>query len=278
LKPANIESLNEVITTAKFHPTHGHLFALGTSRGEVRLCDLRDAALCDSASSDRLVFRSEGTGSTPVTSFFSELVRTVSDVAFTPDGRHMFTRDYMSVRLWDLAMNRQPISILPIHDVIRPRLCDLYENDAIFDRFETAVSHDGNILASGSYSNFVRLANGFSSKGTVSTELIHADKSILRSVKSNSGSRSKSKNSLHLSSLFCSKSLDEMAPKDLNFDRKALHLVFHPRENTLAVAAQSNLFLFTTTTSGGSNSSTSSSSNSHSNISSSCSSASSAIG
>ncbi|KAA0201030.1 Serine/threonine-protein phosphatase 2A 55 kDa regulatory subunit B [Fasciolopsis buskii] len=47
LKPTNMEDLSEVITCARFHPAECHLLAYSTSRGIVRLCDMRVRALCD---------------------------------------------------------------------------------------------------------------------------------------------------------------------------------------------------------------------------------------
>ena len=46
-KPANMEDLSEVITSAQFHPTECGLFVYSSSKGLVRLCDLRSQALCD---------------------------------------------------------------------------------------------------------------------------------------------------------------------------------------------------------------------------------------
>lgn len=47
IKPANMEDLTEVITAAEFHPHHCNLFVYSSSKGTLRLCDMREAALCD---------------------------------------------------------------------------------------------------------------------------------------------------------------------------------------------------------------------------------------
>ncbi|KAL0204049.1 hypothetical protein M9458_002067, partial [Cirrhinus mrigala] len=47
IKPANMEDLTEVITAAEFHPQHCHLFVYSSSKGTLRLCDMRESALCD---------------------------------------------------------------------------------------------------------------------------------------------------------------------------------------------------------------------------------------
>ncbi|RLN64175.1 hypothetical protein BBJ29_000337, partial [Phytophthora kernoviae] len=50
IKPANMEELTEVITAADFHPTHCNTMMYSTSRGAIKLGDMRQAALCDSYS------------------------------------------------------------------------------------------------------------------------------------------------------------------------------------------------------------------------------------
>jgi len=47
IKPANMEELTEVITAAEFHPTACHLFVYSSSKGTIRLCDMRTQAICD---------------------------------------------------------------------------------------------------------------------------------------------------------------------------------------------------------------------------------------
>ena len=47
IKPANMEELTEVITAAEFHPHHCNSFVYSSSKGTIRLCDMRASALCD---------------------------------------------------------------------------------------------------------------------------------------------------------------------------------------------------------------------------------------
>ncbi|GMI82123.1 hypothetical protein like AT1G17720 [Hibiscus trionum] len=48
VKPANMEDLTEVKTSTEFHPTHCNMLAYSSSKGSIRLIDLRQSALCDS--------------------------------------------------------------------------------------------------------------------------------------------------------------------------------------------------------------------------------------
>ena len=72
---------------------------------------------------------------------------------FSHDGRYILSRDYLTVKIWDVNMERQPVKTIPIHEHLRPRLCDTYENDSIFDKFEVVFSGDAKNVMTGSYNN-----------------------------------------------------------------------------------------------------------------------------
>ncbi|KAM3227515.1 hypothetical protein ACQJBY_059348 [Aegilops geniculata] len=165
VKPANMEDLTEVITCAEFHPTHCNTLAYSSSKGAIRLIDLRQSALCDNHS--KLFEEHEAPGSK---SFFTEIIASVSDIKFARDGRHILSRDYMTLKLWDLNMDSGPVATFQVHEHLRPKLCDLYENDSIFDKFECCLSGDGHRLATGSYSNLFRVF-GCTSGNTEATTL-----------------------------------------------------------------------------------------------------------
>ena len=72
----------------------------------------------------------------------TDIVDSVTDFKYSNDGRFVLSRDFLTLKLWDVAMEREPLRTFHIHDYLRPRLCELYENECIFDRFECAISHD----------------------------------------------------------------------------------------------------------------------------------------
>jgi serine/threonine-protein phosphatase 2A regulatory subunit B len=47
IKPANMEELTEVITAAEFHPQRCNWFMYASSKGTIKLADMRESALCD---------------------------------------------------------------------------------------------------------------------------------------------------------------------------------------------------------------------------------------
>lgn len=76
-------------------------------------------------------------------SFFSEIITSISDIRFSHDGRYILSRDYLSLRIWDINMPNRPVKTISVHEHLRSKLCDLYENDCIFDKFECMFSGDG---------------------------------------------------------------------------------------------------------------------------------------
>ncbi|KHJ84493.1 hypothetical protein OESDEN_15792 [Oesophagostomum dentatum] len=98
---------------------------------------MRDRALCDAHA--KIYEEAEDPSSR---SFFSEIIASVSDIKFSHNGRYLLARDYLTVKVWDLNMENRPIETYTVHDHLRTKLCALYENDSIFDKFECGWSGD----------------------------------------------------------------------------------------------------------------------------------------
>lgn len=76
-------------------------------------------------------------------SFFSEIISSISDVKFSKDGNQILSRDYLTLKIWDVRNEKQPVRKINIHEHLKQKLCDLYENDCIFDKFECTFSGSG---------------------------------------------------------------------------------------------------------------------------------------
>jgi len=50
------------------------------------------------------------------------------------------TRDYMTLKVWDMHMDDRPVDVIQVHEYLRSKLCTLYESDCIFDKFQCAWS------------------------------------------------------------------------------------------------------------------------------------------
>lgn len=225
VKPPNMESLSEVITSADFHPTHCQTFLYSSSRGCVRLGDMRAAALCNHY--QMKVFEEPEQPCNK--SFFSEITSSIANARFSRDGRYIVTRDYMSVRVWDVNMEARPLKTFHVHEHLRPKLCDLYEKDSIFDKFEACFSHDGQSVLTGSYQNSFHL---LSTDGRHEEMVLEASRTPQRRRQSSAGR------------LRGALGGGGNTPDPNDFSRRILHAAFHPHQNIIAVAATSTLYIF----------------------------------
>lgn len=157
MKPENMEELSEIITCSDFNPKNSNHLIYASSKGIIRLCDLRDSALCDTHTK---VFENPHQ---EITGFFQELVTSISDVKFSPCGRFIASRDYLTMKIWDVRNERRPVKVIKFHDHLHNKLCDLYENDSIFDKFECCWSSNSSQLLTGSYNNTFYICDAFGS-------------------------------------------------------------------------------------------------------------------
>eukprot|EP01065_Artemidia_motanka_P008500 TRINITY_DN14287_c0_g1_i1.p1 TRINITY_DN14287_c0_g1~~TRINITY_DN14287_c0_g1_i1.p1 ORF type:complete len:481 (+),score=153.39 TRINITY_DN14287_c0_g1_i1:72-1514(+) len=153
IKPPALEELSEVITAALFHPSHCSQFLFSTSKGHVRIGDLRQGS--QSGGGQGLCFSAEcGDGTRP---FFKEILTNISDATWCGDGSQIVSRDFLTVKLWDVRVTRKPIVVLPVHDGVKQHLSALYENECIFDKFECSQGKGGSFVLTGSYRNLFRV-------------------------------------------------------------------------------------------------------------------------
>lgn len=298
IKPANMEELTEVITSAEFHPEHCNLFMYSSSKGTIKLCDMRQNALCDYKTKTFEEFLD------PINhNFFTEITSSISDVKFSPNGRYIASRDYLTVKIWDINMENKPLKTINIHDQLKERLSDTYENDAIFDKFEVCFSGDSSSVMTGSYNNNFMIYPNVINTGDDATGVVKTFNDSNSSINFNSdgsskklpkdkdngsnnnnninssgpistkmgskGSRRKNSNGSRTSSddyasvneivlqadktAFKSKRFGSLAQRsarnkdwgdDIDFKKSILHFSWHPRENSIAIAATNNLFIF----------------------------------
>lgn len=280
IKPANMEELTEVITSAEFHPTHCNLFMYSLSKGTIKLSDMRLNSLCDLHAK---VF--EEYLDPALHNFFTEITSLISDVKFSHDGRYIVSRDYMTIKIWDLAMELKPLKTINVHEHLRDRLCDTYENDAIFDKFEVQFSGDNKSVMTGSYNNnfmiYPSAVGGlqaaeskefeFKNKKGLDEDDEDSDEDDVESPPA-AGAYPQSPNALDDDEqeeivLQADKSAFKLKKMGLeltlrrrlmsgvgsgdhndyiDFKKSILHLAWHPQEDSVAIAATNNLYIFST--------------------------------
>ncbi|KAL2539146.1 Serine/threonine protein phosphatase 2A 55 kDa regulatory subunit B beta [Abeliophyllum distichum] len=210
VKPSNMEDLTEVITSGR-------------------------------VSSYSLFEELESPGSR---SFFTEIIASISDIKFAKDGRYLLSRDYMTLKLWDINMDSGPVATFQVHEYLRPKLCDLYENDSIFDKFECCLSGDGLRVATGSYSNLFRVF-GRAAGSTEAATLEASKNPMRRQVQTPSRpSRSLSSSITRVVRRGAESPGVDANGNSFDFTTKLLHLAWHPTENSIACAAANSLYMY----------------------------------
>lgn len=153
-------------------------------------------------------------------------------------------------------MEREPIKTIPIHEHLRPRLCDTYENDSIFDKFEVVFSGDAKNVMTGSYNNNFMI---YPSDPDKEVEVVlQADKSAFKAKKvgvptpiNTSGSPATNggkKNGSRAGSPAggAQRMRKETDADQIDFNKKILHMSWHPYEDSIAIAATNNVSVFKT--------------------------------
>lgn len=154
-------------------------------------------------------------------------------------------------------MERTPVKTIPIHEHLRPRLCDTYENDSIFDKFEVVFSGDAKNVMTGSYNNNFMI---YPSDPEKEMEVVlQADKSAFKAKKVGvptpinssgaangpSGKKGNSRAGSPAAGISGQggRMRKETDADQIDFNKKILHMSWHPFEDSIAIAATNNVSL-----------------------------------
>lgn len=151
-------------------------------------------------------------------------------------------------------MERQPVKTIPIHEHLRPRLCDTYENDSIFDKFEVVFSGDAKNVMTGSYNNNFMI---YPSDPDKEVEVVlQADKSAFKAKKvgiptpinastspttTNGNKKGGSRAGSPAGGSQGQRMRKETDADQIDFNKKILHMSWHPFEDSIAIAATNNV-------------------------------------
>lgn len=149
LKSGKIEELSEVITHVEYHPVRSDVFLYSSSKGYVNMCDLRVNSQADSFSTTFTIQEEPSRKH-----FFTDIINSVSKAKFSPlNPNFIFSRDYMAVHIWDVRNNKAPVRSYNVTDYLEKKLCEVYESETIFDKFDLQVSPDSTQILTGAYNS-----------------------------------------------------------------------------------------------------------------------------
>jgi serine/threonine-protein phosphatase 2A regulatory subunit B len=138
----------ELISSCQYNPTTSDVFIYSSNKGYVNLCDLRQ-----STSYPKYANQFKIPVNPAKKHFFTDFINNISHASFTKDGTHILSRDYVSTKIWDVRNSTTPLRTIQFCDYIEKKLCDLYDNERIFDKFVVKGSPCSNYFFTGGYNN-----------------------------------------------------------------------------------------------------------------------------
>lgn len=224
LKSDNLEELGEVVTHAEYHPKNSDMFLFSSSKGAVHVCDLRE-----STQFPRCAQKYEIYVDPAKKHFFTDIINSISYAVFTKDGNNIFSRDYIHTKVWDVRKSDKPIKAIQVTDYIEKKLCDLYDNERIFDKFELHGSPCSNYFFTGCYNGSYHVIDKeANSNTTMEASFNHKRAKPTGEIRYYGGKR--------LQPL--------VGAPALNVQKKVLCGAWHPKENLVAVANHNCIYLF----------------------------------
>lgn len=217
IKPDKIDDLNEVITTCTASPISDNNLVYGTSKATIKLVDLREGSNCTTKG-----LRFDDTSVKQQKNFFTDIVSSISDAKFTGDGRYVVSRDFLSVKTWDPKMPKTPLLTTMLYEPLKTKLCDLYENDCIFDKFDLSLSPDSQYCITGIFDNKFHVTD-LTSYNNTQFELNFKRKTLFRSI---------------------TKNFYEQIPSSFDVTKKVLKTAWNPVSNCIVAASLNCLFFY----------------------------------
>lgn len=256
LKPPHIEDLQEVITHVEYHPKRSDIFLFSSSKGYICYCDFR---VSSEFSKYATIFQFKEDPSRQ--HFFTEIINSISKAKFAPiSDNYIFSRDYLSVQIWDVRNNRQPVQTLNVTEYLDKKLCEVYENERIFDKFDLQVSPDSRMVLTGSYHSHAHVIDlqrrinttidvRFMDKRGKQCGIprLYKNKRLLGSVPIAQTSQSKSGDGdvvMQDANGADKNAAPNYAPSS-DLSQRISMGSWHPKENTFAVAKHNSLFIYT---------------------------------
>lgn len=69
------------------------------------------------------------------------------------NGKYIVARDFLTVKVWDVCQNKKPVLEVILQENYKQKLCEMYENDCIYDKFQVTGSNDSSSIITGNYNN-----------------------------------------------------------------------------------------------------------------------------
>lgn len=91
------------------HPGHDSIFLYGMSKGSLKLGDLRASSKVESNS---VSYKTSGSRQRNI---LLDLISNISSVKFSKNGKYLISRDFLTVKVWDINQTKKPLNVVQIH-------------------------------------------------------------------------------------------------------------------------------------------------------------------
>ena len=85
------------------------------------MCDLRVSVLSDN---NAINFKNE-TGSQQK-NFITDMISSYSGGEFLRNGKYIATRDYLTIKIWDICNAKKPLQNIVIQEGVKGKLCEMF--------------------------------------------------------------------------------------------------------------------------------------------------------
>lgn len=149
------------------------------------------------------------------------MISSYSSLVFLNNSKYVACRDYLTVKVWDVCKTNKPVASIFVQDSLKSKLCEIFQNDSIFDKFNIAASKDSNTVLTGNYNNCFHTIDVNDSQNT-QYEINYKKQTITRPMVPGK--------------------LSQLGKMD--YFRKTTACDFHPKKNMLAVALLNCFFTY----------------------------------
>ena len=217
IKPPSMNELTEVITTVTYSKNNDSMFAMGTSKGFIKIYDTRESSKMLTGGT---VFEDENSKKNK--NLFTDIISSIADVKFMQDQNQIISRDYLTTKVWDTRKSKEPLKCIKLYEPLNSKLYEVYEKDHIFDKFNIGLSGDDKSFTTGIYNNYFHIVDIATGKNT-QFELNFNKKTISKAIPPNY--------------------FENLGPS-FDFTKKVIKTAWNPVHNCIVLCSLNCLFIY----------------------------------
>ena len=149
------------------------------------------------------------------------MISNYSSVEYLKGGKYIAARDFLTVKVWDVCQNKKPVLEVTLQENYKQKLCDMFENDCIFDKFKVSGSAEGSQIVTGNYNNNFHVIDLLDGSNT-QYELNYKKQTSFKQIVGGKSS----------------------PLTKIDYERKTTALDFNPKKGILAVASLNTFFIY----------------------------------